>query len=126
MLTSNQVQQKVAERTLCIILEGIHESLREMWAEIALQVEADKQVHGILHHFYIGAYISHCLDLNHQPKTQSVLHQENILLSVLTTSEFTQIKELNQFDDADFNPIKENFITKIVSHKHCFCLHSTS
>ena len=34
-LMSNQVQQNIAERTLCIILEG------EMLVEITLQVEAD-------------------------------------------------------------------------------------
>lgn len=45
-LMGSHVQQNVAERTLCIILEGIYESLREMLAEIVLQVEADTQVHG--------------------------------------------------------------------------------
>ncbi|XP_016333395.1 uncharacterized protein LOC107681599, partial [Sinocyclocheilus anshuiensis] len=47
VLMGNGVQQNVAERTLCIILEGIYESLREMLAEIVPQVEADIQVHGI-------------------------------------------------------------------------------
>ncbi|KAL1023619.1 hypothetical protein UPYG_G00043590 [Umbra pygmaea] len=40
---SNPIQQNVAERTLCIILEGIYECLWEMLDEVILQME----VHGI-------------------------------------------------------------------------------
>lgn len=49
-LMSNHVQQNFAERTKCIILEGIYESLREMSAEMALQVEADIQAHNMEAH----------------------------------------------------------------------------
>lgn len=42
--------RKMLLKTLCIILKGIYESLREMLAEIALQVEADIQVHGMSAH----------------------------------------------------------------------------
>ncbi|XP_060786524.1 uncharacterized protein LOC132892147 [Neoarius graeffei] len=41
------VQQNIAERTLYVILEGIYESLREMLAEITLQLEADVQANGM-------------------------------------------------------------------------------
>ncbi|XP_073340391.1 uncharacterized protein [Pagrus major] len=44
---SNNVQQNIAERTLCVILEGIYESLREMLAEITSQLEVDVQAHGM-------------------------------------------------------------------------------
>ncbi len=39
LLMSN-VQQNIAERTLCILLEEIYESLRQLSAEIALRVKA--------------------------------------------------------------------------------------
>ncbi|KAM7390869.1 hypothetical protein PAMA_008863 [Pampus argenteus] len=46
VLMSN-VQQNIAERTLCVNLEGIYESLREMLAEITFQLEGDVQAHGM-------------------------------------------------------------------------------
>lgn len=49
---SNHAHQNVPERTSCIICE----SLREMLAETALQVEADKQAHGVA--IYRGTYKS--------------------------------------------------------------------
>lgn len=43
----SDVQQNIAERTLCILLEGIYESLREILADITFQLEADAQVHSM-------------------------------------------------------------------------------
>ncbi|XP_039681175.1 uncharacterized protein LOC120574791 isoform X1 [Perca fluviatilis] len=40
VLMSNPVAQNVAERTLCIILDGIYECLCEMFEEVTLQMEA--------------------------------------------------------------------------------------
>lgn len=40
VLMSNPVAQNVAERTLCIILDGIYECLCEMLEEVTLQMEA--------------------------------------------------------------------------------------
>ena len=47
VLMSNHVQQNIAERTLCIILEGIYEFLSEMLAEVTRRVETDIQAHGM-------------------------------------------------------------------------------
>jgi len=49
VLMSN-VQQNIAERTLCVILEGIYESLREMLVEITFQLDNDVQAHGMGSH----------------------------------------------------------------------------
>uniref|UniRef100_A0A3Q3GLT7 Integrase catalytic domain-containing protein n=1 Tax=Labrus bergylta TaxID=56723 RepID=A0A3Q3GLT7_9LABR len=43
---SSNAQQNIAERTLCILLEGIFESLTEMSAEITLQIEATARGEG--------------------------------------------------------------------------------
>ena len=50
VLMSDHVQQNLAERTLCIMLEGIYESLREMLANLSLQVEANTQAYGMSTH----------------------------------------------------------------------------
>lgn len=46
VLMSNNVQQNIAERTLCVLLEQLYESLREMLAE-TVQLEVDGQAHGM-------------------------------------------------------------------------------
>lgn len=40
VLMASGLQQNVAERTLCVLLEGLFESLRELSAETLLQTEA--------------------------------------------------------------------------------------
>lgn len=43
VLISNHIQQNVSEQTLCIILEGMYDSLKGTSAEITLQLETNRQ-----------------------------------------------------------------------------------
>lgn len=44
VLINNDVHPNIAERTLCVLLEGLYESLTDMFAEITVQLDVDGHV----------------------------------------------------------------------------------